>query len=178
FQVKLDLAAYIINLDTNKIAATFDDDNPNVDQACETIQWTNDQNTDNLAFAFRLKSSSAPSRVAWVYFDNGGIKPINAQAERARTIVGHRLEIGAIACGAAPAQGATQPENFSSFGGNMEVFFAPDGTRFATPAIRQKPDVTGPDNVHTTFFEVDDGNGGGPFSRAPAPPPPPPPAPR
>src|SRR5262249_15774262 len=110
FQVKLDLAVYIVNLDDNTIAATFDDHNPNVDQACEPFSWTNDQGTDNLAFAFRLKSSSgAPSRLAWMRFDSA---TLNAQGEGNSTLLGHVLATGAIACGAADVANPTTPESF------------------------------------------------------------------
>jgi hypothetical protein len=158
FQVQLDLAVLIINRDNDTIIDTFDDDNPNVDQACETFSFTNSSGTDNLAFAFQLNSSGAPTRIAWCTpFSDVSL---NAEGEGSSTLIGHTLATGAITVGAADVMSPTQPESFSSFGGNLEIFFSDaDGSRFATPEIRQKPEVTGPDGAINTFFGQQDANG-------------------
>ena len=46
----------------------------------------------------------------------------------------------------------------------MPILFDQNGNRLSTPDIRQKPDVMGPDDVHTTFAFDPDGNGGFTFS--------------
>ena len=74
------------------------------------------------------------------------------------TVVGHANANGAEAVGAAayfntPAFGVSPPvlEPFSS-SGPTAILFDIQGNRFASPVVRQKPGIVGPDGVNTTFF--------------------------
>ena len=68
------------------------------------------------------------------------------------------LQAGTVAVGAAfhvntPACGTTPAaiEYYSARGGDPILFDA-DGSRLATPVLRQKPDLVGPDGVNDTFL--------------------------
>jgi len=60
------------------------------------------------------------------------------------------------ACGISPAQ----LEFFSAAGGDP-ILFNTSGTRLATPLVRQKPDLTAPDGVNTSFTLVQSPNPAG-----------------
>jgi subtilisin family serine protease len=77
------------------------------------------------------------------------------------TVFGHPNAHGAEAVGAAawfdtPAFGVNPPllEPFSSAGGTP-ILFDTAGNRLASPVIRQKPEIVGPDGANTTFFGDD-----------------------
>ena len=79
-------------------------------------------------------------------------------ANNGPTLQGHPGAAGAAAVGAAfyfdtPRCGTTPAtlETYSSAGG-LPILFGTDGTRVATPVIRQKPDFVGPDGVNNTFL--------------------------
>ncbi len=74
------------------------------------------------------------------------------------TIQGHSMSADAISVGAAlysntPACGVTpaQAEVYSSFGGGPTLFDS-TGTALASPQVRQKPDLVGPDGGSDTFL--------------------------
>jgi subtilisin family serine protease len=158
FQVPNDLVVYIVDVGANNILATFDDINPTTDEAFEFIDYTNTSGATNLAYAFRLKSGAAPARISWIDF--GSSVDIQAQGQGATTLYGQVLAASALTIAAADAATPTVPEPFTALGGQLEIFSDDQGNRFAAPVLRQKPEVTGPDGVHTSFFGQDDGQGG------------------
>jgi subtilisin family serine protease len=102
----------------------------------------------------------APGRMKLALEADGAPVTINAFATNSSTLQGHPGAAGAIAVGAAffaetPRCGISPAilEGFSSLGG-APILFDSSGTRLATPMIRQKPDVVGPDGANTTFFGV------------------------
>jgi hypothetical protein len=163
FQVHADFAVYLVNAQTGQLLATFDDDNANTGQAYEHVNFTNDASfgTTQLALAFQLKSGPAPVRVGWVQDDGPNLQ---AQGEGNSTLYGQTLAPGAITVGATPASNPTQVESYSAQGGNLALFSDDQGNVLSTPLIVNKPDVVGPDAVHTSFFGDSDGNGGHIFS--------------
>ena len=163
FQVHADFAVHVINADTGQIVATYADNNQNTDQAYTRVDFKNDGSlgTTHFALAFQLKSGPMPARVGWVQ-DYG--PALNALDEGASTLYGQTLSPSAITVGATPASNPTQPESFSSQGGNVQLFSDDQGNVLASPQIVSKPDVVGPDGVHTSFFGQADGNRGFLFS--------------
>jgi hypothetical protein len=102
--------------------------------------------------------TAAPGRIKVVVEDDGAGSTINAFATNSATLQGHPGAASAVAVGAAfyvntPACGTTPAgiEAFSARGGDPILFDA-GGSRLATPALRQKPDVVGPDGVNDTFL--------------------------
>jgi hypothetical protein len=99
-----------------------------------------------------------PGRIKLVLEADGAPVTINRFATNSSTLQGHPGAAGAVAVGAAffaetPRCGVSPAtlEDFSSLGG-APILFNTSGARLATPVIRQKPDVVGPDGVNTTFF--------------------------
>ncbi|NND74026.1 MAG: S8 family serine peptidase, partial [Ilumatobacter sp.] len=89
-------------------------------------------------------------------------------------IYGHPAAAGAVAVAAIDfceiatggthtgAAGTLDVESFSSLGGDVPIYFDPDGTPIAGgPELRAKPDLTAPDGTNTTFFGGPHGPGCG-----------------
>ncbi len=105
-----------------------------------------------------LAGGTAPGRIKVAVEDDGAGSTINAFQTNTATLQGHPGAAGAAAVGAAfyfntPACGTTpaQLESYSSEGG-APILFDVNGTRLATPLVRQKPDFVGPDGVNDTFL--------------------------
>jgi hypothetical protein len=99
-----------------------------------------------------------PGFIKLVLEADGAPVSINRFATNSSTLQGHPGAAGAVAVGAAffaetPRCGVSPAmlEDFSSLGG-APILFNTSGVRLATPVMRQKPDVVGPDGVNTTFF--------------------------
>ena len=102
--------------------------------------------------------STAPGRIKVAVQANGAPVTINSFYSPTPTLQGHPGAAGAVALGAAfylqtPLCGTTPAvlETYSSQGGTP-ILFNTAGGRLATPAVRQKPDVVGPDGVNNTFL--------------------------
>jgi hypothetical protein len=116
------------------------------------------QETLNLVIG--LAGGAAPGRVKVAVLTDGQTNPppLSQFATNSATIQGHPGAAGAVAVGAAfyfqtPACGTTpaQSEPYSSQGG-APILFDTTGARLATPLVRRKPDVTGPDGGNDTFL--------------------------
>lgn len=103
--------------------------------------------------------SVAPGRIKVDVEDDGAGAVINAAyATNSPTVQGHPGAAGAVAVGAAfffqtPLCGTSpaKRETFSSLGGEP-ILFDTTGHRLATPVVRQKPEVVGPDGGNNTFL--------------------------
>lgn len=108
----------------------------------------------------RFTPRGNPARLKIIGFSNFSF-PTSASALpgiNASTCFGHPNAAGAIAAGAAsyddtPAFGQSPPllEYYSSKGG-IPIYFYPDGSLYAAPVTRQKPEMVAPDNANTSFF--------------------------
>jgi subtilisin family serine protease len=153
FQVSTNIDVHLLD-NTGNIVQTWDDVNSTTDEALEFVSFTNSGTNTSFSLAFQLVSGTAPTRLAWTNF--GGDTPV-AQGQGATTIFGQPMARGAIATGAINAvDGSVEP--FSSLGGELEILFSTNGTRLSTPELRRKPEMSGSDNVNTTFFGQEDPN--------------------
>ncbi len=114
--------------------------------------------TANLNIMVGLVSGTTPGRIKVVVEDDGAGSQITNFATNSGTVQGHPLAAGAAAVGAVffpntISCGAATPslEAFSSAGGDP-ILFDVNGTRLATPVMRQKPDFVGPDGGNNTFL--------------------------
>ncbi len=110
-----------------------------------------------------------PENLKIVFFDSTSFvnekQPEYAMDFSNPTVIGHAAAEGAIAVGATayfntPAFGVNPPQiNSFSSAGPSTIRLDIDGNRLDEPEIRQKPEITAPDGVDTTFFgfsDVDD----------------------
>jgi hypothetical protein len=103
--------------------------------------------------------ATAPGRIKLALDGDGAPIVINATfATATPTLQGHPSATGAMAVGAAffpgtPRCGVTPAvlNSYSSRGGEP-ILFDVNGNRLASPELRTKPEVVGPDGVNTTFF--------------------------
>jgi hypothetical protein len=102
--------------------------------------------------------TAAPGRIKIAVEDDGAGSTINQFQTNSATLQGHPGAAGAAAVGAAfflntSACGTTPTtlESYSSRGGTP-ILFDVNGTRLATPVVRQKPDFVGPDGGNDTFL--------------------------
>ena len=99
-----------------------------------------------------------PSRIKYINYGN---QPLALEYDtQSSTLTGHANAERAVAVAAAPyfrtpLFNANTPipvvESFSSLGGTP-ILFSPDGRRLRKPRLQEKPEITGPDGVNTTFF--------------------------
>lgn len=111
-----------------------------------------------IAVTVGLAAGKPPGRIKVTVADDGQGAAITAFDTASATLQGHPGAAGAVAVGAAfyfdSPRCATTPatlETFSSRGG-APILFDAAGTRLATPVVRTKPDLVGPDGVNTTFL--------------------------
>jgi hypothetical protein len=120
---------------------------------------TGNSTTETLNIVVGLvNGGTTPGRIKVVVEDDGLGSQITKFANNGGTLQGHPSATGAVAVGAAffantPSCGLATAmlENFSSAGGDP-ILFDVNGTRLATPVMRQKPDFVGPDGGNDTFL--------------------------
>jgi len=85
----------------------------------------------------------------------------NSGSTYGRANVASAISVGAVDYRKTPSMGASSPvlQFFSSAGGDTPIIFSPNGDRLAIPINNAKPEIVGPDNVNTTFFNYDDTEG-------------------
>jgi hypothetical protein len=128
----------------------------------ESIDYTNETGSaQTLDLVIEKAGGPDPEEVKYVYSGSG--YAIQEYDTLGPTVYGHPMAEGAMAVAAAPFfftsayDSDADPailESFSSKGG-IPLLFNQDGSRRATPKVRQKPDVTGTDGIDNTFFGSD-----------------------
>ncbi len=154
-----DIDAFLIDLPTGTIIAGSADANMGADAVERVVYQNNTGVTQVVGLIIGVYQGPVPGRVKWINF---GSDVIPENATHSSTVFAHPNAAGAIAVGAAayvqtPAFGQTPPliESFSSLGG-LELLFDLQGNALSTPDNRDKPDITAPDGVDTTFFSSGD----------------------
>lgn len=153
-----DMDIYLINGFGEVVAAGISDNLISGDPV-EIAGFTN-LTSDNVFFIVIVKHAGTdPGRLKYVLFNGGGFFETNPPIPGlyAPTLVGHSKADGAITVAAAawyntPGYGkdTAVAESFSSLGGVAD-YFDNHGNRL-TGRIPQKPDITAPDGVNTSFF--------------------------
>ncbi len=154
YQVKNELDVLVTTANGQRLLQTFNTNTLNTGEAEQIVAFTNDGSfgTNSFSMSFRLANGPAPTFLRWIN-STDGLPDINALNEgNSPATYGQRTAINAVSVAAAFWGTPTVPESFTAQGGAMPFFFDNNGNRLTTPEIRNKPQVTGPDGVATSFF--------------------------
>jgi len=169
FAADTDLDIFVVDQDGNTVSGSA---GANIGgDPIEFFRFTNDGGIDadndgnpDETFSLYIQKFEAdpanptpePGRVKYIY-DGVGVT-VDEYATNSPTSFGHSIAAGGSGVAAAfwyrtPefANDPARPESFTSLGGNA-ILFNLDGTRKASPDIRNQPRITGPDGGNTTFF--------------------------
>ena len=161
---EIDIDAFLIDSSLNVITESATG-NIGFD-AVDLISYTNNTGqTQQVGLIVGLfEGVDVPGVLKWINFT--GFVPHNHETFSS-TVYAHPNAAGAVAVGASqynetPAFGVDPAliEPFSSHGG-LGVLFDTAGNRLMVPDDRNKPDLTAPDGVDTTFFSSGDFDGTG-----------------
>ncbi|MBV9619806.1 MAG: S8 family serine peptidase [Gammaproteobacteria bacterium] len=157
-----------VGKDPNQIIVVGNPANANNGGACTApLTGSNCTAAQNITVQVGLTGgTTAPGRLKLAVDDNGAGATITAFATQGGTLRGHPGAAGAMAVGAAfydrtPACGVSpaQLDPYSATGGDP-ILFDKNGARLASPIVRQKPDIVGPDGGNDTFLGQLIGAGG------------------
>jgi len=161
-----DLDISIINSEGTRVIQSSNSINISNDPI-EFLSFTNPAGSGQTSFNIMISKSSGepPELIKYIiegrfagkveeHFTNSGSTIGRANAASA-------ISVGSVDYRKTPSRGAPSPvlQHFSSAGGDTPIFFDTAGERLAAPIIRAKPDIVGPDNVNTTFFNYKDVEG-------------------
>ncbi|HZY90739.1 MAG TPA: S8 family serine peptidase, partial [Gemmataceae bacterium] len=154
YQVPNQVDVLVTDASGQQLIHRFGDNTMNTGEALQRVVFTNTNPNGPTTFslAFELMSGPAPTTLKWVRFDNNA----PAQFQGAATVFGHAAAANALTVGAVPWNNPTTPEPFTSQGLSTILFDA-NGNRLPSPSQRWKPDLAGPDGVHTATFANQNG---------------------
>ncbi|MGI4870594.1 MAG: S8 family serine peptidase [Janthinobacterium lividum] len=148
--VQTDLDAYLISSRGDTVAASTDNNRQNR-RPVEMLDFTNDfsqtHTTDFYLHLVKRAGTATPARIHIRMFGNTPLDWLTHSA----TCIGHPATVGAMAVAAAPFFDPTQPEPFTSKGGNTYLF-DPKGNPLAVSKTVAKPDLTGVDGVTNNYL--------------------------
>jgi hypothetical protein len=149
YQVQNEVDALLTDGSGQQLIHRFGDDTRNTGEALQRVVFTNDgtHGTNDFALAFQSVAGPAPTRLKWIRFDNNA----PAEFQGAPTIFGHAAAGNALTVGAVPFDKVQTPESFTSQG-LATIYFDANGNRLSHPVQRFKPELAGPDGVHTADF--------------------------
>lgn len=154
-----DLDVYL--LDDTTAVARGTNDNIGRDPV-EVITYQNDSDQPiQLDLSIALAQGPEPDRLKYVIFQGGQVDEYRTASP---AVSGHSKSADAISVAASawfntprvPTGTGENPPLLNAFSskGGTPILFDSNGNRQA-PEVRQKPDLTGPDGVNTTFFGFD-----------------------
>jgi hypothetical protein len=151
FQVPNVVYAYLVDLSTNAVVATANDDNLNTDMAWQLLGYTNSGTNTQFGIAYQLISGPEPTRLGWTAYGPASGVSLFPNGNGGCSISNTALAKGSVAVAAASWQTPTVPEDFTSKGGVLEFLFDAAGNRLSTPYTFFKPQITAPDGISTTL---------------------------
>ena len=152
--VDTDLGIFLLEAGTDNVVASSDNNNILNQQPVEIFGFTNvSSSSQDYDVLITLNEGPEPGRIKYVNFGTEII--FNEFDTDSPTVNPHAAATNAQAVAASPYFDPTTPEFFTSVGPST-FLFEPDGTRKATPEIRQTPDITAVDGTDTTFFGSSD----------------------
>ena len=151
FQVPNVVYAYLVDLSTNAVVATANDDNLNTDMAWQLLGYTNSGTNTQFGIAYQLISGPEPTRLGWTAYGPASGVSLFPNGNGGCSISNTALAKGSVAVAAVSWQTPTVPEDFTSKGGVLEFLFDAAGNRLSTPYTFFKPQITAPDGISTTL---------------------------
>lgn len=163
-----DLDIFIFNKKHTRILAFSTFDNIGKDPV-EDFYFFNDIGSGETEFDIVItKASGVPPQLMKYIILNSIDGIISEYATQSGGIFGHANSASVITVGATnymntPNYGQSPPmvEYYSSAGGGASILFDIKGNRLSTAVTHNKPDMTAPDNVDTTFFGKQDTDNNG-----------------
>ena len=158
--VDTDLNIVLLNGATGEILDGSFNNNIINQTPSELFRFENTTGQTDFDVMIQLANGSEPEHIKYIPFDLGVLNSdpdtiYQEFATNSSTIFGHPAATNASAVGAAPYFDQKTPERFTSVGPTT-ILFNRDGTRKATPEIRQTPDITAIDATDTTSFGRED----------------------
>ncbi|MDJ0577136.1 MAG: S8 family serine peptidase [Xenococcaceae cyanobacterium MO_234.B1] len=148
--VDTDLGIFLLEAGTNNIVEGSNIDNLDLQLPVEIFEFTNvAPDAQDYDVVITLNEGPEPGRIKYVNF--GSEITFNEFDTNSPTVNPSAAATNAQAIAASRYTDPTIPEFFTSVGPSTYLF-EPDGTRKATPEIRQTPDLTAVDGVNNTFF--------------------------
>lgn len=157
-----DLDVYLLN--GSDVVASSRDDNIGADPV-EVLAYQNPTNSDiRLDLSIARVQGPDPERLKYVVFQGAWI---GEYPTKSPTIFGHSDTDAALSVGAAAWYNAPRVPSYSrgvldaavlngfSAKGGTPLLYDTEGQRLTPPVIRQKPTLTAPDGVNTTFLGFD-----------------------
>jgi len=157
-----DLDVYLLN--GSDVVASSTDANIGSDPVEVLVYQNRTSRNVRLDLSIARVQGPEPERLKYVVFRGAWI---GEYSTRSPTISGHSDADAALSVGAAAWYNTHRVPSYSrgvldaavlngfSTKGGTPLLFDTEGNRLATPIIRQKPTLTGPDGVNTTFFGFD-----------------------
>jgi subtilase family protein len=147
---------------TTDLNALFFDDDGNFLFAAQDLNQLSGKPFEIPAFHGRgglqlviAKATTGGSATQLRYQLYDGLEATEYVQPLAPSIYGHPLADGATAVAAEDPFRPFAPEDYSSVGGDLPIYFDSDGNRLPRPDIRRVPQVTATDGGNTTFFTLD-----------------------
>lgn len=156
--VDTDLDIYLVEPGTDNVLFTFDFDSIQTQTPIEgslEVPFTLEENQPlQVELMIRLSAGATPGRIKYVSLTGLTINEFDTQSP---TTWGHSAAVNSKSVAAVNYYDQQNPASFTS-AGPVTILFNPDGTRKATPEIRQKPDFAAIQDTDTTFFPPFPGN--------------------
>ncbi|HAX76862.1 MAG TPA: hypothetical protein DCY88_13730 [Cyanobacteria bacterium UBA11372] len=153
--VDTDLDVFLFNTATGSLESLNIDDSTSSQSPFTSLfnfNPTGETAEYDLLIALR-PGTQAPGRIKYLPFAGlpPGEKVVQEYATNSPTIWGHPAAVNSFTVGATDYFAQDEPALFTS-AGPVEILFNPDGTRKATPEIRQKPTAAAVQRTNTSFF--------------------------
>lgn len=154
YLVPNDLAVVVTDATGQTLIGATNTVNQNTNEALEFAVIVNGGTAPaNLAMSFQLVNGPAPNYLHWYNQVASGASNIFAQGQGSgAATTGNSMALLGVAVAASSYQTPTIPEGFTSIGAPTPLAFNDQGNRLGTAIIRNKPEITAPDDLNTTFF--------------------------
>lgn len=156
--VDTDLNIFLVDVGTTTIVASSTNNNPALQTPWELFDFTNSSGSSKqYELLIQVVTGPDPGRIKYVNFGSSGV--VSEYLTNSPTVNPHAAATYGAGVAAVFYGSQTVPESFTSQGPTT-ILFAADGSRLASPEVRQSVRFAAVDGTDTTFFGNDsDSNG-------------------